>query len=100
MRGPKEVKRGCHYVSVSNPSGYLLPLVHTASSKTCLVSDEIPPQEDKWIELLRHKSTEETEDSEYSLHPGRGNLFLAMVAAHFKMPHMEKRKREEGQALL
>ncbi|XP_064381945.1 uncharacterized protein LOC135330904 [Halichondria panicea] len=97
MREPKEVKQGGHYVSVNNPSGYLLPLLHTASSKTCLVSDQRPPPKYKWVELLQYISSDKIDDPEYSL--PSGNLFLAMIAAHFKMPHMEKLKQEEDAEL-
>lgn len=41
MRVPKEVKRNGRTVFVGNPSRYLRPLVQTASSKACLVSDLI-----------------------------------------------------------
>ncbi len=85
-------------MSVNNPSGYLLPLLHTASSKTCLVSDQRPPPKYKWVELLQYISSDKIDDPEYSL--PSGNLFLAMIAAHFKMPHMEKLKQEEDAELL
>ncbi len=39
MRSPKEIKQGGRTVFVNQPSHYLRPLVHTASSKTCLVND-------------------------------------------------------------
>ena len=93
MRARKEVKRGGHRVTVSNPSYYLRPMVHTASSKTCLVSNlKRSPLERKTEHMQEsgrgqqsHSAPES--DKNRSIGP---NLYIALAAAQFKLNNTDR----------
>ena len=114
LRTPKEVKRNGDSVSVSNPSFYLRPMVHTASSKTCLVSkptksrqlSKPSPDQSKVRGCGQKKdqgdSVSDNSKDQSPSDSGKGrsmgpNLYIALAAAHFKLS--EKKWRKENQTL-
>lgn len=110
MRAPKVTRRGrtgkpC---AIRNPSLYLPPLVHTASSKMCLTSHKPATGQKHELEgavldqgslegLAKGHSREEREEGSRQLQEDKDaeeagkshrvgpNLYVALAAAHFKL---------------
>ena len=92
MRARKEVKRGGRCVTVSNPSYYLRPMVHTASSKTCLVSNPKRSHKGKTEHMQESGSGQQSHsapesDKNRSIGP---NLYIALAAAQFKLHNTDR----------
>lgn len=114
LRTPKEVKLNGDPVSVTNPSFFLRPMVHTASSKTCLVSKPTkshqptkPSPDQSKIGGCGQKKVQDDSvgnksrdqrlpDSEKSRSMGP-NLYIALAAAHFKLS--EKKWKKENKTV-
>ena len=108
IRIPKLVcKSAGQMIKISNPSVYLPPLVHTASSKACLTgmprvscrqSNSITESTVEW-----QRGKEGVDEADVSKEPEQipgkvekaakgvgANLYVALAAAHFKLHGKEK----------
>ena len=92
MRARREVKRDGHCVTVSNPSYYLRPMVHTASSKTCLVnSPQVTPEQETGLTHESGCGLESNSTSGNDKGPSMGpNLYVALAAAQFKLHNSDR----------